>query len=413
MKKVKVLIAEDDPVAAEMLKSIVEAEGFECGVSSDGREALNFFLEKHPDIIISDINMPRMTGIELVEEIHKLNSPVVFIAESESSDPETIISMMKKGVHDYLIKPINRNELVIKLHKAVEMIALIRSKKALEDERQMRLEKQLDWNIMKERIAARSYDRFDKTLFSSLKTSFNQGAGIGALISLLSLMKKQVKLEGDKYLVGKNMLDMVFQNSDAAQKALNAITEISAILDSDFELERTPVQDFYKMIIDIKNELEPKAAIKDQHLRHNDADYSDIKRSLKINLNFLGKAIRELLLNAMKFSLKGSDIYIFTSCTHDRFYVSIMNEPEKNITGHSKIDKEYEKLIFEPFFRLVKNVYEEYETLDFGLGLSLVEKIVRKNYGRVTLSNVTDSTSMDGVAGKEKINFEVAIPLVD
>lgn len=414
MRKAHVLIAEDDPVAGELLRSILINGGYETSLVQNGKEALDFYLNNKIDVIIADMNMPVMSGKELIAELEKMNAPVTCIVETADKNPETIIEMMKLGVTDYIIKPFNQAELLFKVHNAMDHAYLKQNKIALEKERQMRMEKQLDWNVMKERITARSYDRFDKTLFSSLKASFNQGAGIGSLVSLLSLVKGQIKESDGNYLIKKNLMDLIFQNAEAAQKALSAISEISNMLDAEIELEKYPVQEIYEMIESLPKKLERQIAIKSQKIKFNEANYSNISKQFLVNKEFLEKAFQELLLNAMKFSVPKSTIYVFSNCSSDRFYVSIMNEPDTSLTGEDGIPKEYEKLIFEPFFRLVKYVFEEYDTLDFGLGLTMVEKIVRKNHGRITLSSITDNANLDGSSSnKKKINFEVALPLID
>lgn len=413
MRKASILVAEDDPISASIIQKLLIQDGYDVTLANNGQEALEKYKQEPSDIVIADMNMPIMDGRELVHQLLAMEDHPICIIETADSDSNTIIDMMKIGVQDYLIKPIRKEDLLFRIAKAVEIVNLKNTKHALEKERQMRLEKQLDWNIMKERIAARSYDRFDKTLFSSLKASFNQGAGIGALVSLLSLLKKQVKAADGYYHVKADMMDMVFLNADIAQRALNSITEISNMLDMEFEKHKISVQQFYEGLFELQNEMKEKAAIKNHHIKFNDANYSNVDKSLLLHNDYVLQAFRELIINALKFSVPGSDIYVFTNCGTERFFVSIMNQPVENITGTTEIPKDYEKLIFEPFFRMVKYVSEEYETLDFGLGLTMVEKIIRKNLGRIILSTVRDNSNLEGGVGNTKVNFEVDFPLVD
>jgi CheY-like chemotaxis protein len=413
MIKANILIAEDDPVTGELLKKMLMSDDFEVHLVENGQQALDFYTNNKVDVIILDINMPVIGGKQLIIELKKMDAPVTFIVETGEKSPQLIIEFMKMGVSDYIIKPVKQEELLFKVKNAIELAHLKQNKMALEKERQMRMEKQLDWNVMKERITARSYDRFDKTLFSSLKASFNQGAGMGSLVSLLSLLKRQVKEEGGFYKIKKDLMSLIFINTDAAEKALNAITDIANMLDSEVPLEKTPIMEVYQMITSLPEKLKTQLNIKSQVVKFNEANFSHMEKYLLVNLELLERAFSELLINAMKFSVKKSYIYIFTSTTNDRFYISFMNEPDSSLTGEEGIPKEYEKLIFEPFFRLAKYVFEEYETLDFGLGLTMVEKIIRKNHGRITLSSITDSSSMEQGSVKKKINFEITLPLID
>ncbi len=413
MRKASILVAEDDNISAEIIQKLLLGDGYDVVVAENGQAALNQYMKYPTDIVIADMNMPEMNGKELINQLLSLEQPPICIVETSNSETDTIIDMMKMGVQDYLIKPIRKEDLLFRIDKAVDIVELKRTKQALEKERQMRLEKQLDWNIMKERIAARSYDRFDKTLFSSLKASFNQGAGIGALVSLLSLLQKQVQKKDGVYQINADMMEMVFDNANMAQRALNAITEISNMLDMEFEKEKITVQDFYEKLLGLQEELKEKANIRKHSIKFNETNYRNNNKFLMLHTDYVLKAFREMIINALKFSVPESDIYVFTNCGSERFFISIMNQPTVNITGSSEIPKDYEKLIFEPFFRLVKYVSEEYDTLDFGLGLTLVEKIIRKNLGRIGLSSVRDNSDLDGGTVNSKINFEVDFPLID
>jgi len=411
MESYKILVAEDDAVTSALIKAMLESEGFETVIKPNGSEALKYFLQSPVGLVISDMHMPDMNGLELVAELQKLEEPPVCIVETQDSSPETIVNVMRAGVYDFIMKPLDKTDLLFKTKRAFNHYKLLKAQRNMENERQERLEKQLDWNIMKERITARSYDRFDRTLFTSLKASLNQGAGLGSLVSLLLLLKGQIKDNGDKhYLVRKDIMEMVFHNATVAEKALSFISEISDMLDQDMELENTDVQDVYEALIETRSEVSRYLSVKSQNIHISDSSYAGKNKMVKVNLMYLKKAFRELMINAMKFSVPKSDIYVFTNCTGEWLYISVMNEPDKNMTGTEAIPKEYEKLLFEPFFRLVKFVYEEYESLDFGLGLTMIEKIVRRNRGRIYISSITDKAST-GSKSNIRINFEIQLPL--
>ncbi|MES0490546.1 MAG: response regulator [Leptospirales bacterium] len=414
MGEAKILVAEDDEVTRELIKSILLSDGYDVHLVPNGHEALLAYTQSPFDVVITDLTMPVMEGQQLVSELSILENPPIMVVETGEKNSEIIIEMMKKGISDYVLKPINREEFSFKINNAVKLAKLREAKLELETERQTRNEKQQDWNIMKERIAARSYDRFDKTLFSSLKASFNQGAGIGSLTSLISHMKGNIRKSGtEDYLVSKGILDLIFQNSAMAERALNTITEISNMLEEEFELSRIKAQDLFDALREVKDGVEIFTKINNHKIVFNDANYLNVHKEMLVNVEHLKSAFKELFINALKFSVPNSDIYIFTNTTVDRFYISIMNQPSMNITGESSIPEEYEKLIFEPFFRLVKFVYEDYDTIDFGLGLTMVEKIIRKNNGKIFTSTVTDKSKLDQAKQNSKINFEISFPLLN
>lgn len=127
---------------------------------------------------------------------------------------------MKKGVYDYVVKPINSDDLLIKVGKAEELARLKDFEKAVERESEIRTEKMLNFNIWKESALARDTDRFDSALFQNLRKSFSQGAGFGLLLSLLALIRKEVKKEQNQYIIDEQLMQLISENADIAQKAI-------------------------------------------------------------------------------------------------------------------------------------------------------------------------------------------------
>jgi len=408
-----ILIAEDDPVNATYLSAILSREGFEVDIAEDGELALAKYKEHPYNVVISDLNMPVMGGEALFDHLNKLDKPPIMIVQTEETDKTTIVEMMKHGVVDYFFKPIQAEEFLVKVHKAIEISNIRENQHLMEEERQDRLEHNLDWNILKERVVARSYDKFDKTLFSSLKSSFNQGAGLGSLVTLISLIEQTGKIEGDKFTIGASYMELLVKNAAIAQKSLQTISDIYTMLEKDLDLEAVSMEDFYQELRSLVNEIDKYVKIKSHKILFNDADYSMKKSVLKIDLPNMKVAIRELLMNALKFSPANSEIYIFTSASNTRFHVSVMNQPDPSLLNPTLETKDYERLIFEPFYRLSNFVYEDYDTIDFGLGLTLVEKIVRKNRSTIMVARVEDKSQLGEKKTNYKISMEISIPLVE
>ena len=136
--------------------------------------------------------------------------------------------------------------------------------------------------------------------------------------------------------------------------------------------------------------------------------------SVMINKEFLYKALFEALLNALKFSKSNTAVSVIFQLIKSDISISILNIPQKveigdDITG---VSKEYERDIFEPFFRLDRNVYEQYKTLDFGLGLTLIDKIVNKHGGDVIIENITDHSDMKKES-HTKVSLSMKFPVKD
>lgn len=109
-----ILLVEDDALLLEVMCNILEGEGFEIHPAKNGRQALEFFLNLKPDLIISDIMMPEMDGYELLKSVRNLPNgvtvPFLFLtARTERADVSRARSL---GVDDYLFKPFDAPELI-------------------------------------------------------------------------------------------------------------------------------------------------------------------------------------------------------------------------------------------------------------------------------------------------------------
>lgn len=104
---IKVLIVEDDPMVAELNHRYIDRiAGFVfCGIAANGDEALTVLKEKQIDLVLLDIFMPNMNGLELLAKIRQQNYSVDVIVVSAARDNQSIKSALRHGAVDYLIKP--------------------------------------------------------------------------------------------------------------------------------------------------------------------------------------------------------------------------------------------------------------------------------------------------------------------
>lgn len=107
MGKIKVLIVEDDLMVADINKRFTEAvEGFSVvGVATNGKRALEMLNQLQPNLMILDIYMPEIDGVEVLSVLRKHEVPVDVIFVTATNDGEMISKAMRYGVIDYIIKP--------------------------------------------------------------------------------------------------------------------------------------------------------------------------------------------------------------------------------------------------------------------------------------------------------------------
>ncbi len=108
---ISILIAEDESELREYLKEYLELFFKNIFVAKNGKEAYEIYLQKRPDIIISDINMPNLDGLSMVKKIRKTDSETHIIIMSAHSDRDKLLKAVELGLVTYLIKPINSQKL--------------------------------------------------------------------------------------------------------------------------------------------------------------------------------------------------------------------------------------------------------------------------------------------------------------
>ncbi|MEO3403253.1 response regulator transcription factor [Mucilaginibacter sp. CAU 1740] len=113
--KYKVLYAEDEPTLAQIIGDGLINSGYDVQLAADGQQALEMFQSNPPDICVLDIMMPLKDGYTLAEDIRKLNSGIPIIFLSAKSMPEDVIKGFKSGGNDYLRKPFNMGELLVRM----------------------------------------------------------------------------------------------------------------------------------------------------------------------------------------------------------------------------------------------------------------------------------------------------------
>jgi len=116
----KVLIAEDDKVTRTALTRILEKDGLQVIQANDGRQAVDLFKRESPSVVILDIMMPVMGGMDTMRELKELDSSVQVIIATGHGDISTAVETMKLGAYDFLVKPVEPGKLIISVRRALE-----------------------------------------------------------------------------------------------------------------------------------------------------------------------------------------------------------------------------------------------------------------------------------------------------
>ncbi|MCE2882049.1 MAG: sigma-54 dependent transcriptional regulator [Planctomycetaceae bacterium] len=127
----KVLVVDDKELMRDSVAAILSRKGHTVVTAPDGRGALARIADKRPECVVTDLQMPGMNGLELLEEIRKIDAelPVVFMTAFGSV--ETAVDAMRKGAFDYVTKPFSGDELAISVERALDHARLLRENQVL------------------------------------------------------------------------------------------------------------------------------------------------------------------------------------------------------------------------------------------------------------------------------------------
>ena len=126
-----ILIIDDEKAIRKTLSEILSYEGYKIDEAGDGEEGLKKFQEKVYDVVLCDIKMPKMDGLEFLDKAGESNPDVPVIMISGHGTIETAVEAVKKGAYDYIAKPPDLNRLLITIRNAMDKTNLVTEAKVL------------------------------------------------------------------------------------------------------------------------------------------------------------------------------------------------------------------------------------------------------------------------------------------
>ncbi len=126
-----VLIVDDEKNYPLILSAVLEEEGYETLTANSGREALEILNRSDVDLIVTDMKMPEMDGITLLENVKKKDSDLPVIMMTAYGTIEKAVEAMQKGAYNYILKPFDNDSLVIYVNKAISMYRVVKENRLL------------------------------------------------------------------------------------------------------------------------------------------------------------------------------------------------------------------------------------------------------------------------------------------
>lgn len=127
----KILIVDDDADIRVVLRDAVKNWGFSVSDAKDGEQAILMLMREHFDIVISDLMMPALDGLTLLQKIKELNKEILVIIITGYATIETAVKAINAGAYDYIAKPFSLDELMVVIRNASERLSLASHNKSL------------------------------------------------------------------------------------------------------------------------------------------------------------------------------------------------------------------------------------------------------------------------------------------
>ena len=199
----RVLVADDEESIRHVLGTVLRAEGLEVSLASSGQEALKLLSEQPQDVLLSDIRMPKMSGLDLLGTVQEKHPGTVVIMMSAYGNVDTAIEAIKLGAYDYIAKPFKPVEAVLVIRKAEEREKLKRE------------------NVNLKRTLART--REDSSAFSEIIARSDAMHDIFKTVRKIAEYKTTVLIQGESGTGKELVARAVHRHSPRAVKQFVAV----------------------------------------------------------------------------------------------------------------------------------------------------------------------------------------------
>ena len=134
MKKIRVLVVDDEHLIRWSLEHNLRKQGYDVLTAGSGEDALRLVREEQPDLVLLDIQLPGISGMEVLEKIKEFDDEIIVIMVTAHGGLETAVNAMRVGAYDYINKPFNLDEIAVVVKKALETFDLRREVARLRSE---------------------------------------------------------------------------------------------------------------------------------------------------------------------------------------------------------------------------------------------------------------------------------------
>ncbi len=372
LKDITLLYVEDEQELCELMSDFLEDEVKTLLIAKDGEEGLKMFNQHNPDIVMSDIYMPKIDGISMSEQIKKSSPEKPIIMITAFTNPDDMKRAIEIGIDYYISKPIQNQEQIEKpLHQIAKTLQLNKDKK--------RLEKLLQVQAKTAAIGE---------MVNNIGHQWRQP--LATISTSCASMKVKVEIEGS------------VSNEDLQNhiKTINIQTQYLSNTISNFNKFLSPELEQMKQI-NLKDSIEHSFSVVDNTMKNDSIEciqelddivvYGNEVYLAQVFINILNNSIDAISLNETQ------DKYIFISIKEENSMAVITFRDSGGGIEEDIIDK-----IYEPYFTT------KHQSQGTGLGLYIVFGFLSKYQGNIEAQNVEYEYNNKKIKGAE---FTITIPI--
>jgi len=374
--KLSILYVEDNKFVQDSTMDMLEIYFDNIVIADDGQEGLEKYIQYYQDngeyfdIILTDINMPRMNGIELIEKVKEINEKQNIIVLSAHNESENLLQLIDLQIKNFILKPIDLERFQKVFGHVIETIQQKRQLESMHESLAKAKREAEEANELKSQFLA--------NMSHEIRTPLN---AIMGFITLLS--EKEEDQQKLKYL------NIIKNSSDSLLQIINDILDISKIESGKLTIEPYNFNP-YKDLIEIAELFQAKAA--EKHIRFSIKYNNSMPKILYSDLLRIKQIFSNLLSNAIKFTPEGSKVKAVVWYKDGNLNIMVKDYG-------IGISPEKQKTIFEPFTQADGSTVRKYGGT--GLGLTISLELSKLLGGNITLKSQEGKGSM----------FKLSIPV--
>jgi CheY-like chemotaxis protein len=371
MNPPSILIVDDEPNNFDVIETLLSVQGYQLYYASNGQEALSILGTVNPDLILLDVMMPGLNGIDVCKKIKAdLQWKIVpIIMVTALSSKEDLALCLEAGADDFISKPVNRLELCARVKSMLRIKQQHDTIQHFSD---------LQRNTIN--VLGRNLQELTGNLVLSLSQELNTPVnGISSIIELL-----KVNIKNMDTVEVQLLLDLADQSAHRLEDVTNRFLLYLELELASLQPQSKPIEETYLPVATIQARLKSQAA---KVNRKDDLVFDLQEIGVRLSKRYFLVILQELVDNALKFSQTGTKITIQSQVINGMLEISVHDQ------GRGMTKQQIAKV--GAFMQFERPNQEQSGT---GLGLAIIKKIVEGAKGKLTITSIYEKETTVNVS---------------